>query len=61
MAEQDLPPQPRRKAEQDLPPQPLKAEQDLPPQRGKIMMYAAGAGFVGALLAIVVLRLTGFL
>ena len=39
--------------EEDLPPQSkLRVEEDLPPQSRSVMMYAAGGGFLGALLAI---------
>lgn len=44
MPEQDLPPQQAR----------MKVEQDLPPQSRSVMLYAAGGGFIGALLAILV-------
>lgn len=47
MPEQDLPPQQAR----------LRVEQDLPPQSRSVMLYAAGGGFVGALLAILVAKI----
>ena len=45
--------------EQDLPPQQaqLRVEQDLPPQSRSVMLYAAGGGFIGALLAILVAKI----
>ena len=47
MPEEDLPPQHSR----------LRVEEDLPPQSRSVMMYAAGGGFLGALLAILVAKL----
>lgn len=47
MPEQDLPPQRAR----------MNVEQDLPPQSRSVMMYAAGGGFLGALLAILVAKI----
>lgn len=44
--------------EQDLPPQNrLRVEQDLPPQSRSVLLYAAGGGFLGALLAILVAKI----
>jgi hypothetical protein len=44
--------------EQDLPPQSrLRVEQDLPPQSRSVLLYAAGGGFLGALLAILVAKI----
>ncbi len=47
MPEEDLPPQQAR----------LRVEEDLPPQPRSILLYAAGGGFLGALLAILVAKL----
>lgn len=46
MGEVDLPPEAR-----------LRSGGDVPPQPGKTFLYAAGGGFIGALLAIVVARI----
>lgn len=44
--------------EEDLPPQSrLRVEEDLPPQSRSVLLYAAGGGFLGALLAILVAKI----